>query len=104
MIKEDSADALSEVSQHDLDVVIDGVERPEILIADFLTFSRVTTHGKPLATVNASDSLKVAIENLELSVTENHAMITFDELPVVMADTGQLTQLFRNLISNALKY
>jgi signal transduction histidine kinase len=60
-----------------------------------------------------------ALANLKISIEETGAMVTFDSastsepstfdprrstLPMVMADAFQLTQLFQNLISNALKF
>jgi light-regulated signal transduction histidine kinase (bacteriophytochrome) len=42
--------------------------------------------------------------NLEATVTETDAEITQGNLPVVRADEVQLTQIFQNLIGNAIKY
>jgi light-regulated signal transduction histidine kinase (bacteriophytochrome) len=42
--------------------------------------------------------------NLEISIKENNAVITHDPLPKVMADDTQLSQVFQNLISNAIKF
>jgi light-regulated signal transduction histidine kinase (bacteriophytochrome) len=42
--------------------------------------------------------------NLETSSKECGAVITHSRLPVVTADAGQLTQLFQNLIGNAIKF
>ncbi len=45
----------------------------------------------------AVDDLKVAIEN-------SGAAVVFDNLPDIYGDPAQLTQLFQNLISNAIKF
>jgi light-regulated signal transduction histidine kinase (bacteriophytochrome) len=37
-------------------------------------------------------------------IAENNAFISHDPLPVVMGDAQQLTQVFQNLIENALKF
>ena len=39
-----------------------------------------------------------------MSIEENGAVVTHDQLPEVIADEGQLVQLFQNLISNAIKF
>ncbi len=44
------------------------------------------------------------LERLAVSVHENAAEITWDPLPTVRADVVQVTQLFQNLLGNALKY
>ena len=45
-----------------------------------------------------------ALDNLRGSIQESGADITHGELPTVRADRLQLTQLFQNLLSNALKF
>jgi light-regulated signal transduction histidine kinase (bacteriophytochrome) len=74
------------------------------LINDLLAFSRVTTKGREFKPVEADAALKVALANLKVAIEESHADVTSDPLPVVKADSGQLTQLFQNLIGNAIKF
>lgn len=45
-----------------------------------------------------------AIANLQVIIDESGATITHDHLPRVMFDDVQMTQLFQNLISNAIKF
>ncbi len=40
----------------------------------------------------------------EMAVQESGAEITVEPLATVVADRGQLTQLFQNLVGNAIKY
>jgi chemotaxis family two-component system sensor kinase Cph1 len=54
--------------------------------------------------VPAEMVLRLAMADLARDVVEAGATITFDRLPRVWGDTGRLTNLFRNLIDNALKY
>jgi len=97
---------------------VEGATRMQLLINDLLAYSRVG-RGKPLSPVSSADALARALTNLKISIEETGAMVTFDSgstsepstldprrstLPTVMADTFQLTQLFQNLISNALKF
>src|SRR5690606_41394318 len=37
-------------------------------------------------------------------IQETRATVTRDELPEILADPGQMNQLFQNLIANALKF
>ncbi len=39
-----------------------------------------------------------------MSIDDSGAVITYDALPTVMADGSQLTQVFQNLIENAIKF
>ena len=83
---------------------VDGAKRMQQLINDLLAFSRVTTKGHEFKPVEADAALKVALVNLKVAIEESHAKVTSDPLPVVKADSGQLTQLFQNLIGNAIKF
>jgi PAS domain S-box-containing protein len=83
---------------------VDGAKRMQQLINDLLAFSRVTTKGHDFKPVEADASLKQALANLTAAIGESQAIVTSDPLPVVSADSGQLTQLFQNLIGNAIKF
>ncbi len=83
---------------------VEGAQRMQALIHDMLEYSRVTTRGKDLAPVAARDAAEAAIGNLAVAVEESGARISVGELPVVMADPLQLTQVFQNLIGNAIKF
>lgn len=83
---------------------VDGAGRMQALISDLLAFSRVTTKGEPFAPTGAAAAVERALANLRLLVEETGAAIECDPLPTVLADASQLTQLFQNLIGNALKY
>ncbi|MFZ1933638.1 MAG: ATP-binding protein [Thermoguttaceae bacterium] len=57
-----------------------------------------------MVSTDAGAALRLAIGNLEASIQEKGAEIVHGELPTVRADAGQLTQVFQNLIGNALKF
>ena len=84
--------------------VVDGAKRMQTLINDLLTFSRVGTRGHPFAPVECEAILRAVRENLDLAIAESGAVITHDPLPTLLADETQLTQLFQNLFSNAIKF
>lgn len=82
----------------------EGALRMQRLINDLLSYSRVGRHDTRFEEINLEKALKNAIENLHLTIKERKAKIIFDPLPVVFGDLGQLTQVFQNLIDNALKF
>ncbi|MGZ3159372.1 MAG: sensor histidine kinase [Burkholderiaceae bacterium] len=68
-------------------------------------FSRVGTHGKEMGPIHVKKPIDIAMHNLVRLINESHAQITYPEtLPIVIGDTTQLTQLFQNLIANAIKF
>ncbi|MBW4565299.1 MAG: GAF domain-containing protein [Mojavia pulchra JT2-VF2] len=83
---------------------VDGALRMQTLINDLLNYSRVSTRGEPFALVNCTTVLARAIANLRVAIEESRAVITHGFLPEVMADSIQLTQVFQNLIGNAIKF
>jgi signal transduction histidine kinase len=83
---------------------LDGSKRMHQLIHDLLTYSRVGTHGKEFARTDCAQALAHALANLRVAIEESRAEITHDSLPAVMGDEVQLTQLFQNLIGNAVKF
>jgi signal transduction histidine kinase len=83
---------------------LDGATRMHQLIHDLLTYSRVGTHGKEFVRTDCAQALANALANLRMTIEEARAEVTHDLLPVVMGDEVQLTQLFQNLIGNAVKF
>jgi PAS domain S-box-containing protein len=84
--------------------IVDGTNRMKRLIQDLLSYARVTTKGKPLAAVDTGKVLEQVLADLAHRIRSTNAAVTFDALPVVQADEGQLGQLLQNLIGNAIKY
>jgi PAS domain S-box-containing protein len=83
---------------------VDGANRMQRLIQDLLAYSRVGTKGKELLETSSEEALQHAIMNLGSAIEDSGALVTHDLLPAVLADEGQLVQLFQNLVGNAIKY
>ncbi len=83
---------------------VDGAARMQILINDLLQYSRVGSRGQLLEQVDCEVVLQNVLRNLQVAIAENKAIITHDSLPQVNADLTQLTQVFQNLIGNAIKF
>jgi PAS domain S-box-containing protein len=83
---------------------VDGASRMQRLIQDLLAYSRVGTKGKDLLGTSSEKALEQALMNLHSAIEESGALVTHDSLPAVLADEMQLTQLFQNLVGNAIKY
>jgi signal transduction histidine kinase len=87
-----------------INFAVDGAGRMQNLINDLLAYSRVGSRAKPWQPVKLEEALQVALTNLEVAIQESGAEVTHGPLPIVMADEGQIIQVFQNLISNALKF
>ena len=76
----------------------------ERLINGLLAFSRVGTKGGDFVPVDLNAVLGDALRNLQASLKAAHAQVTHDSLPSLPVDATQITQLFQNLIGNAVKF
>jgi len=87
-----------------INFIIDGTKQMNQVIFDLLEYSRVQTKAHEFGLIDMNTSLKQALRNLQASIKEKDAVITADPLPNLSADGIQITQLFQNLIGNALKF
>ena len=64
----------------------------------------MNTQANPFEDISGDEVLESALENLEHMIEERGAVIVKNGLPELHGDYIQLTQLFQNLISNAIKF
>lgn len=84
--------------------IVEAVRRMRGLINDLLSYSRIETRGGEKKEASSDKMLDQALDNLSMGIEESGATITRDELPVIVADRGQMARLFQNLVSNAIKF
>lgn len=104
LLSQNYAGQLDEQADQIIDFAVDGATRMQKLIQDLLSYSRVGTQAKVLETVNCNQILESAISNLQLAIQESGATLNLTLLPTLTANPQQLTQLYQNLIGNAIKY
>lgn len=104
LIEESYRDQLDAEGQEFLHYAVDGATRMKTLINDLLQYSRVGRLGKELTPTDTEKVLRRVLTNLQIAIEENHATVTHDPLPEVMADDVQLEQVIQNLIGNAIKF
>ena len=84
--------------------VRDGAARMQAMIEGLLEYSRVGTRGGAFDSAPGSDILQAACNALGHAIEENGAKFEIGEMPEFYGDRAQLTRLFQNLFSNAIKY
>ncbi|HEY0071858.1 MAG TPA: CHASE3 domain-containing protein [Chloroflexia bacterium] len=97
-------DKLDEDAHEFISYAVDGANRMQRLINDLLSYSRLSTKSKSFEPVDCEVVLSQTLANLQIAIEDNDVTITHDPLPTVVGDDVQLTQLFQNLISNAIKF
>jgi PAS domain S-box-containing protein len=83
---------------------VDGCTRMKVLIEDLLVYARSGTDGRALREICSEDALEGALNNLRAAIEESGAIVTHDRLPAITTDHALLTQVFQNLVGNAIKY
>jgi PAS domain S-box-containing protein len=83
---------------------VDGCTRMQRLIEDLLTYSRAGITERSKNQISGENALNVALTNLQLTIEESGAVVTHDPLPAVAMHDAQLSQVFQNLVGNAIKY
>jgi PAS domain S-box-containing protein len=84
--------------------IVDASTRMDTMLRDLLQYAKAAGAEAVLEKVDLQEALSTAMESVRGALQEAQGTITHDVLPHVEANTGQLAELFENLIGNALKY
>ncbi|GAA3577461.1 hypothetical protein GCM10022419_068390 [Nonomuraea rosea] len=104
MLEQRYGPQLDERAKQYIHYAVDGAKRMQLLINDLLDFSRVGRVTGEKSAVESGAALDTALENLSATIEDTGTTVTRDDLPAVTANRLQLTQLFQNLIENAVKF
>jgi light-regulated signal transduction histidine kinase (bacteriophytochrome) len=83
----------------------EAVHRMEQLLGDLLTYSHQfhPPEGPPTL-IDPEGVLAAVLLTMEKEIQQSNAKVAHDPLPKVLFDFGRLTQLFRQLIGNSIKF
>lgn len=84
--------------------ITDGVKRMQNLLDDLLRYSRLGKSGKEIKEVNLDNLIFLVEHNLSVVIQESGAVIQSMPLPVIQGVQVEMSQLFQNLVSNAIKF
>ncbi len=96
-------DRLDQDANEFIGFAVDGSNRMRILIQSLLEYSRVN-RIKPFESINVNDLLKDVLQNLSGAIKEHSATVLHEGMPIIYGDFVLISQLFQNLIENAIKF
>jgi len=97
-------DKLDKDADDFIDFIVDAAKRMQKLITDLLEYSRVGRKDASMTEVDCNEILRKVTNILSTTIASEQAIVTHDNLPVLTAQETGLTQLFQNLLGNALKF
>lgn len=103
-LREDLGDALDDEVRQDLELIEGAARRMRALVEDLLAFSRSGRRALDRQRFALDEALRDALLNLEDALARTNAVVTAGALPEVYADRALLTQVFQNLVANAVKF
>lgn len=106
LLRRSLEEKISDDEKENLDFMINGARRMQMMISDLLSYSRVS-YGKIVKqAIDLNDVVNKLIEfELASAIEEAQAKIIIEnDLGIIEGEKTQIRQLFQNLISNAIKY
>ena len=104
LLQETCAGRLDPAADEIVGHVVGAAHRLQALIADLLSLSRLESLPRTLQSVDAEELLAQVLEDLGAAIAESGAAVSHSPLPALQADRGQMAELLRNLIGNAIKF
>lgn len=104
LLSEKYSDKLDDNAKEYIGFAVDGAKRMQELINALLEYSKIGRQEKSFEKISSKEVINTVLESMKLVINETNAKVTFSGLPEVMGNKAQLSQLFQNLIGNAIKY
>lgn len=100
---------LSAENKKMMDFAVKGAQRLDQMLLALLDYSRVGRKGQPKESFHLAEGLQEALLFLQPDIQDSQAKIRWEPenleaWPQVQASPDEMTRLFQNLLSNALKY
>lgn len=104
LLQDKYQDQLNETGMRNLGIIRNAATRMTTLIQDLLAFSRVSRQDHLFEAVDLHKTIQQVLPDLEVLIQQKDAVIEMDGLCTVQGIPLHMTQLFHNLLSNALKF
>ena len=103
-LRKDLGSHLTDDISKKFDRMLNAARRMRSLINDLLEYSKVSVRPDVFEDVELSDVVEQVLQDMEATILATSAEVIVENLPQIKGDETQLTHVFQNIISNALKY
>ncbi len=104
LLKERQADKFDEKGLKYLRLALEGAQNMRMTVQDLLEFSSIGEENPEFRNVDINEVIEVIQSLLNKTISEQKATIQVESLPVIKTNQRLISQVFLNLITNALKY
>lgn len=105
LLRDRMSKKLTSESRNYLEKIIESAGRMRTLIIDVLNYSKLSARHKVFESLDLNTVVNDLLEDFDLIIHEKKAVVTIlGNLPTIVANRGQIRQVFQNIISNALKF
>lgn len=104
LMQDKYANELNETGVRNLGIIRNAATRMTTLIQDLLAFSRVSRQDHLFERIDLIQVIEQVLTDLEVLIQQKNATIDYDSLCCIKGIPLHMTQLFQNLLSNALKF
>jgi len=104
LIEEKYRDQIDDKGRQFMSFIIEGAARMDALINDLLAYSAVGRVDAAMGEADLARSASIAMSNLREAISAARAEVRIEQLPMVLGNESQLSQLLQNLIGNAIKF
>ncbi|MES2701346.1 MAG: PAS domain-containing protein [Bacteroidota bacterium] len=101
---EQNLGSIDDRSKHYLDKINSSTARMATLVRGVLTYSQLSGTDPGFSKVSLENVVGEILTDFELLIAQRNASVMYSGLPEIMAIPLQMSQLFGNLIGNALKF
>jgi signal transduction histidine kinase len=104
LLKRRFSDKLGEEGLEYIDFAYEGAMSAQKLVNDLLQFARIGVNEEDFEMVDLNKMILIVLNNLQTEIRATNPQILYTELPKINGVKTLITQLFQNLIHNALKF
>lgn len=104
LLQQDLGDKITPTARADLQHIVSAARRLQEMVHDLFDVARTSREALDLKTISLDECLDDALDVLSAQIDAGGARIERESLPDVVADRVLMTEIFQNLVANALKF